>query len=863
MKRDIKLFLLTFALSVLLVSLSFPRYTCAQDDDKGFDVPGTEHMLNSELWTFAKGTPYSSIESYLERAHALSGESQSNEISLPTGWKIAPAGTQVELGRFPSDAVFYNGYLVVLNSGDYWKEPQELSVVDVKEAKVTKTVKLSSIFPSACVGEDGYLYVSGGYASEVYRIGKDFSVEHTYGVNGYASGICAVDGNHVAVAYLTANDSEGKYGKGKIATLNTESGQIENEAEVGYFPYSVAYADGKIFVSVLGEDKVEIFSKGLKLAATLTVGKGPGNMTVDGNLVYVVNQNSDAVSVINAATDRVVKKIDVSIKGFHKGAAPTSCALVGKMLYVSEATTNAVSVFNRLTGEFLGCIPAGWYPTKVLVHGGNVITISAKGIHARRPNPNGPQPVKGKGGPDYVLNLLKGAASIVPVSAVESHLKSWTEFVVDGSPLYSPAEGIKIPIKHIFYIIRENRTYDQILGDLGRGNGDSSLTLFGESITPNGHRIAREFVDLDNYFADGEISVLGHSFTTSGYASPFLELLGNLAYSDRYKGYPFGTVPAVFSPSYIWNALQRKKVPFRIYGEPYYLSTAAYAVIAETFGVGSEMARKFYAQSMNLAWVTDRGKQFSDFAAKYYGDSHSPQGLSKLLLNNDFGTGISKIFAGDESLYEACRTNAKFRSRFADFLSHYAFNYYTWDLNYSDLNRFRAWDEDFKYLVRENRVPAFEYIWLPNDHTGGTNPNYPNPFQLVSENDAALGLILKTISHSPVWKNSLVLVEEDDAQNGPDHVDATRTVALAAGPYVKRDAVVHDRYDQLSMLRTVEVILGLDPLGLGDALAVPMFGIFSKTPNFEAYNPANPSSHLMDSDFQLYKTMNNGKGELR
>ncbi len=735
--------------------------------------------------------------------------------------------------------------------------------MDVKDAEVVKTVKLGSMFPSACVGKDGYLYVSGGYASEIYRIDRDFNVEHTYDVGGYASGICPIDGTHLAVAYLTANDTEGKYGKGKIAILNTESGQVEKEADAGYFPYSVACAEGRIFVSVLGEDKVEVFGRDLMPVKTLTVGRGPGNMTVYGKLVYVVNQNSDAVYVIDGLTAKVEKKIDVSMKGVGYGAAPTSCAVDGGRLYVSEATTNAVSVFDRANGKFLGCIPAGWYPTKVLVHDGNIITVSAKGIRARRPNPNGPQPVKGKGGPDYVLNLLEGAASIVPKAEVESHLKSWTKFVEEGSPLYRPAKGLKIPIKHVFYIIRENRTYDQVLGDLGRGNGDSTLTLFGESVTPNGHRIARDFVDLDNYFADGEISVLGHSFTTSGYASPFLELLGNLAYSGRYNGYPFGTVPAVFSPSYIWDALHSKGVPFRIYGEPYYLSTGAYRVIAGTFGANSGLAKRFYEQSMNLAWATDRGKAFSDFAAKYYGNSHSKEDLSRLLLEPDFGEGVSRIFTGGDSLYEAFKENGTFRTRFAEFLSHYSFNYYTWDLKYSDLSRFEAWRNDFEYLMRENRVPDFEYIWLPNDHTGGTNPNYPNPYQLVSENDAALGMILKTISDSPVWKNSLVLVEEDDAQNGPDHVDATRTVALAAGPYVKRGHVVHDRCDQLSMLRTVEVILGLNPLGLGDALAVPMFGIFSETPDTAKYVLTPPSGHLMSSDRELYDQLNNNSGDDR
>ncbi len=859
MKRHTPSLVLLLALSLLLLVASNVRRCYAQDGDVGFDVPGTAHLLNSQLWAFAKGTPYSSVQAYLQQEHALSRKIESSEASLPTGWKIAPAGRQVEVGRFPSDAIAYGGRLVVLNTGDYWHEPQQLAVVDVKEAKVVRTVALSSIFPSACVGDDGYLYVSGGYAAQVYRLDKNFKVVGSYPVKGYVSGVCAMDANHLAVAYLTANDPEGRYGKGKIAILDLSSGRIEREAPVGYFPYAVAYAGGKLFVSVLGTDKVAVFDKQLRLQAMLAVGRRPGNMTADGGFVYVVNQNSDTVSVIDATTAKVVRTLNVSAKGTRYGAAPTSCAVSGNRLYVSEATLNAVAVLSKSTGKLLGYIPAGWYPTKVLVHAGNVITISAKGIHARRPNPEGPQPVMGEGGSEYILDLLKGAASIVPETSVAANLQRWTKLVAHGSPLYSAAKGLKLPIQHIFYIIRENRTYDQVLGDLGRGNGDPSLTLFGQAVTPNGHQIARSFVDLDNYFADGEVSVFGHSFTTSGYASPFLELLGNIAYSGRYKGYPFGTVPAVFSPTYIWDALQARGVSYEIYGEPYYLSTAAYRVVADTFGADSSMAKKFYTQSMRLAWSTDRGKVFYHFAVKYYGASHSPGQLSRLLLTPGFGMGISKIFVGDDSFYEAFKTNDRFRQRFAEFLSHYAFNYFSWGLKYSDLERFAAWKKDFDSLLRHHRVPAFEYLWLPNDHTAGTLPGYPNPFQLVSENDAALGLILKTISHSSLWKNSLVLIEEDDAQNGPDHVDATRTVALAAGPYVKRGVVVHDRYDQLSMLRTIEVILGLDPLNLGDAVAVPMFGIFSKRPDFQPYTPTAPSTDLMAADRKLYNRLNSSR----
>jgi hypothetical protein len=188
----------------------------------------------------------------------------------------------------------------------------------------------------------------------------------------------------------------------------------------------------------------------------------------------------------------------------------------------------------------------------------------------------------------------------------------------------------------------------------------------------------------------------------------------------------------------------------------------------------------------------------------------------------------------------------------AEYLYRYPSNYRSWDLSYSDLDRVRAWKADFEKQVQLGRVAALHYIWLPNDHTGGTDKKYLKPDELIAQNDAALGLIVETIARSPIWKESLVLVTEDDAQNGPDHVDATRTVGLAAGPYVKRGALVGDRYDQLSMLRTIEMLLGLSPLNLNDKMAVPMFNIFTESPDL-SYTPIQPSSHLTDADRRLYE----------
>src|SRR5205085_557409 len=274
--------------------------------------------------------------------------------------------------------------------------------------------------------------------------------------------------------------------------------------------------------------------------------------------------------------------------------------------------------------------------------------------------------------------------------------------------------------------------------------------------------------------------------------------LGNASYSSRFKGYPFGTVPAVTSPAYLWDELDARKVDYRIYGENYFLYTRAFRIINETFGAESELARKFYDQVMVFSTKGDRGNDFYKFAEPYYGQANTPEDALRLLEKPEFARAFSNYLIGDESISQAMLKNPALRRKFAEFLYRYPFNYRSWDLKYSDLDRVQAWREDFARQLQAGKVAQFQYIWLPNDHTNGTSDKLLNPYQYVAQNDAALGRIIETISHSPVWRDSLILIEEDDAQNGPDHVDATRTVALAIGPYVKRGAVVADRYDQLS-----------------------------------------------------------------
>ncbi|MCW3100715.1 MAG: hypothetical protein JWL77_6333 [Chthonomonadaceae bacterium] len=828
------------------------------------DDPANEERLNRELWESIKKTPYAAVKERVARAQKTA-QKENAELSLPNGWRLAPAGASIGVGRFPYEAIAFAGRVVVLNTGYYTgKDKPEISVVDPATNTVVQTLHVDALFPSAQVGADGDLYLSGGISQQVIRINSRFEIVRTYAVGGYTGGLAALDADHLIVSYLVASETpadftKGKFTQGRLAILNTRTGTVEKEVATGYFPYALSLVNGKLYVAVQGENTVQVFSQQMQRLKTVTVGRSPQALAAAGNRLYVVNANDDTITLLDTVQDRVTGTINLRGNHAHYGGAPTSCAVAGDRLYVAMANLNAVAVVDTRSLRHLGDIPTGWYPTKVLLDHDRLFALSAKGIHARKPNPHGPQPTTdARNGPDYVLTLLQGALASVPRLEIEANLKAWTRQVRAGSPLLHPADGLPTPIRHIFYIVRENRTYDQVMGDVAGANGDPTLTLFGQDVTPNAHRLAGEFVTLDNYYADGEISVLGHSFTTSGYASPFLEWMGNAVYSGKYSGYPFGTVPAVTSPSYLWDALDAHHVDYRIYGENYFLYTRGYKIIQEIFGPDSEMVGKFRAQMMTLASQVDRGNAFYQFARSYAALATTPRAARKLLENPDFVRPLSQFLCGDQSLAMAMAANGKLKGKFAEYLARYPFAYRSWDLNVSDLDRAAAWKADFEQQLAQGHIAQLSYLWLPNDHTAGAATRPLPPQQLVAQNDAALGRIIETIANSPIWNESLILVTEDDAQNGPDHVDATRTVALAIGPSVKRGVVVHDRYDQLSMLRTIEVLLGLSPMHRGDALAVPMLSIFTEM--LDAAQPAapQPSVHLSEADRSRFDQFNVG-----
>jgi len=323
-------------------------------------------------------------------------------------------------------------------------------------------------------------------------------------------------------------------------------------------------------------------------------------------------------------------------------------------------------------------------------------------------------------------------------------------------------------IRHVIYVIKENRTYDQVLGDLKQGDGDPSLVLFGRPVTPNHHALAETFVLFDNCYADAEVSADGHNWSTAAVATDYTQKLWPATYSGRNRSYDFQGSSSAPAPraGYLWEQAAQHRLTYRVYGE------------------------------------------FFDFTSKP--PDVRPAPFAKALQGH-----LSPAYAG-------------------------------YDLSVTDQTRVDAWQAEFEDFVRRGTMPRLMILSLPNDHTAGTRERFPTPKAMAADNDLALGRIVEIVSRSPVWKETAIFVIEDDAQNGPDHVDAHRTVCLVASPYARRGFVDHTMYSTVSMLRTMELILGLAPMSQFDAAATPMVAAFTDTPNLAPYRVLRPQQSLTE-----------------
>jgi len=565
------------------------------------------------------------------------------------------------------------------------------------------------------------------------------------------------------------------------------------------FPYGCALDEGRgrLYVSLWAQAEVAVIDlKTEKVTARWAVEEHPNEMLLarDGTILYVANANRNSVTVLDTKTGRAIETIYASLRpDFPPGSTPNSLALTRdeKTLFVANACNNSLAVFDVSApgkSRSLGFIPTGWYPTSVRVtpDGQYLLVANGKGI-APKSNRHGPQP--GLRATDrlteYIGGLLQGTLSIIKLPAKERFQEEMARFTAqvyactpagtNGSPVLSPPWplGPDCPIKYCLYIIKENRTYDQVLGDMPEGNGDPTLCLFDEKITPNHHKLARDFVLLDNFYVEAEVSADGHEWTTAAYATDFVEKFWPLTYGHNQLG----------------------KYPYPAEGN--------FAVAAPASG-----------------YIWDRAKE---------------AGLSY----RSFG----------EFVHNAALAGQPGSTRVKSLQGHFDPLYRSFDLGYRDTLRAARYIGELRRYEQEGAMPRLQIIRLPNDHTSGTTLGKPTPRAHVADNDLAFGQLVEAVSRSKFWPQTAIFVVEDDAQNGPDHVDAHRTIAYVMSPFVKRRSVDSTMYSTSSMLRTMELILGLKPMTQFDAAATPMFASFQATADTAAYEPA-PASYDMEEKKQ-------------
>lgn len=710
---------------------------------------------------------------------------KTGQVLLPNGWKLSPAGRALQLGDLPLNMQLSPSgkLLAVTNNGE---STQSIQLIDPKTEKQLDERIVGKAWYGLAFSNDGkILYAGGGNDNWIMafhiqnnKIGKADTIKlgKPWPDNKICTTGIAVNKANTRLYTVTKEDSA-------LYVIEPASRKIIKRVKLAAEAYSCILSpdEATLYISIWGGSEVTCYNTHTGSMTSIAAGSHPNELLLNktGKILFVANANDNSVSVINTLTKKTIEVISTALYPTKlTGSTSNGLALSAdqKTLYIANADNNCLAVFDVSQpggSHSLGFIPVGWYPTYVRTLGNKILVANGKGFTSMA-NPEGPQPVKKADnsgykkaptsrGEQYIGGLFKGTLSFIDAPKADQ-LKKYTSEVYANTPfntkvsaLAAGIEGNPIPrkrgqaspIKHVFYIIKENRTYDQVLGDVPQGNGDTSLCIFGEKVTPNEHSLVNNFVLLDNFYVDAEVSADGHNWSTAAYATDFIEKTWPTSYGSRGGNYDSEGTRKIGDPrdGYIWDYCKRAGVSYRTYGE------------------------------------------FAD----------------------DYKPNIKSL------------------------IGHYCVKAPSFDLDITDRYREQVWAHDFDSLLKINKVPQLSTIRISNDHTSGQQKGAISPIAAVADNDQGVGLLIEHLSQSPIWKESVVFVLEDDAQNGPDHIDAHRSPVYVAGPYVKHNAVIHNMYSTSGVLRTIELILNLPPMSQYDAAAVPLFECFNEKPNLSPY----------------------------
>lgn len=550
-------------------------------------------------------------------------------------------------------------------------------------------------------------------------------------------------------------------------------------------------------------------------------------LSPDETRLYVALANTDEVAVIELNSGKTFYLSTKLPEQRYGGNFPIALALTpdGQRLFVANASSDAVAVFDnpRPNSKPRGFIPTEWYPTALAVHNGELFIATGKG-KATGPNKGLAGKVDGKDRTGYIATLLHGSLARLRIENIDAHLASWTDEVMASNLMRGNSDKIafatgRSPIKHVIYIIKENRTYDQILGDLGVGDSDPSLVMYGEDITPNQHKLARQFGVLDNFYDSGEVSGDGHVWSNAAITSDYTEQTWQIDYRSKERTYDYEGVvdnrypiqehiPDVNEPGtgYLWGNLARHGVAYRHYGEFISTQFCSQPKTQEMPQEGTPLPQGAPCPINSIK----PGEPLPD----YLGEPHGSK--------NPWPWDIPMI---SRNVAVKPELEGHFDPRFPDFSLHFP-DQLRADEFLNEFNEFVA-----KRSAGRDAMPQFILLRLPNDHTAATRAGYATPAALVADNDLALGRVVDAISHSPYWQDTVIFVLEDDAQNGADHVDAHRSIAWAISRFSPRanstPFVDHTFYTTVNMVHTIETLLGVPPMNNNDSHAAVMAPMFS------------------------------------